>query len=284
MTDPRDRAPADLDAWLDGELDLARQLAVERAMDADPALRGQADALVRLRALVREQAPYHPAPAGLQSRVAAMVATAGDATAAGAAAAAPPAAAPRVAARAWWASLHRWTAWRPMVAGAGLAVLVVSVGTGAWRASQRGPGVEALLDEEVVASHVRATLAQRAVDVASSDHHTVKPWLSERLDFSPAVHAPVLPGSTLLGGRVDYVGGRPVAVLAYRQGAHAVDEYVWPVAAGAAGEEPVSNGSLRGFHVARWTTHGMAHRVVSDLNAEELAALVRAMQVAEAGG
>ena len=49
------------------------------------------------------------------------------------------------------------------------------------------------LEQEVIASHARATLAQHLVDVESSNHHAVKPWLSARLDFSPPVQELSLP-------------------------------------------------------------------------------------------
>jgi len=49
------------------------------------------------------------------------------------------------------------------------------------------PGDDERIAQEALASHVRATLGNRLFDVASSDQHTVKPWLSARLAFSPPV-------------------------------------------------------------------------------------------------
>ena len=82
--------------------------------------------------------------------------------------------------------------------------------------------------DEAVASHVRSTLGPHLVDVASSDHHTVKPFLSSKLGFSPPVYELQLPGSVFVGGRVDYLDGQPVAALVYRQGEHVVNAFVWP--------------------------------------------------------
>jgi anti-sigma factor RsiW len=128
-------------------------------------------------------------------------------------------------------------------------------------------------EHDVIASHARAIVAQHLVDVASSDHHTVKPWLSARLDFSPPVDPPA--GSELLGARIDYVDGRPVATLVLRHAGHTVDHFVWPV---NASDAAVASASERGFQLAHWTRAGMRHWVVSDLNAQEFAVLVRALQ------
>src|SRR5213076_1509313 len=65
-----------------------------------------------------------------------------------------------------------------------------------------------------------ATLCNRLVDVASSDRHTVKPWLSSRLDYSPPVQDFSADGLPLAGGRLDYLDGHPVATLVYRYREH----------------------------------------------------------------
>ena len=134
--------------------------------------------------------------------------------------------------------------------------------------------------DAVVASHVRSTVGQHLADVASSDNHTVKPWLSSKLGFSPPVSELQLPGSTLLGGRVDYVDGRPVAALAYRQGQHVVNSFLWP---NDGKDRPVAFSAERGFQIAHWSRGGMNRWVISDLGRDEFAVVVSALQVADTG-
>lgn len=249
-------ASRELEALVDGELDLARQLALEERLAGDPALRAEHERLRALRTAIRAGAPYHRAPAALQERLQRALPPAAPA--------APARGARARTARPWWA----WTAVAPVLAALAAAVLAVQWLVLPWREDQR-------ITEDVLASHARAVLAQRLVDVASSDHHTVKPWLSSRLDFSPPVDPPLAPATELLGARVDYVDHRPVAALVLRHGGHVVDDFVWPV---AASDSRIVFGSERGFQLAHWTRAGMRHWVVSDLNPEEFGALVRALR------
>lgn len=256
----------ELNAYVDGELGLERQLEIEARLRGDAALRARVDALRRVREEVRGQAQYHAAPPGLLQGLRAASPNPAVAAPRGERAAQRGESAPG-----WRA----WLAWRPLVpAFAAASLLAVGLNVALLQHSQ-----QERVGEELVASHVRATLGQRLVDVASSDHHTVKPWLSARLDFSPPVHESELPNTEFLGGRVDYVDGREVAVLVSRHGNHVVDHYVWPTHAADSG---VAFEVVKGFRVARWSADGMAHRVVSDLNAAELDAFVQALRRADA--
>jgi anti-sigma factor RsiW len=104
--------------------------------------------------------------------------------------------------------------------------------------------------------------------VPSSDHHTVRPWFAGKVDFAPLVKEIGADGYELKGGRVDIVGGRPVAVLVYQAGRHLVAVYMWPERAGANDLSRASQ--IDGFSVRRWSESGLVVSCVSDLATDEL--------------
>lgn len=171
----------------------------------------------------------------------------------------------------------RWSRWVQAVAlfAAGAATAaVIAIGV------QVAPRHDAIVDE-LTASHVRSLMASHLDDVASSDHHTVKPWFAGKLDFSPPVHDLSAQGFPLSGGRLDYVGGRPVAALVYKPGLHVINLFVWPAQDGKSVDPRVFE--HQGFSFVHWTQGGMQAWAVSDMNAAELkgfAKLVRERMVA----
>lgn len=132
------------------------------------------------------------------------------------------------------------------------------------------------LADEVVSGHVRSLMAQHLADVASSDHHTVKPWFAGKLDFSPPVTDLAAQGYPLTGGRLDYLDSRAVAALVYRHGPHLINLFVWP--ADRPGSAPLAAGTSRGYNVLHWQRDGMNYWAVSDLNAGELKTFAGALQ------
>jgi anti-sigma factor RsiW len=150
-----------------------------------------------------------------------------------------------------------------LAAGALLAMSGVFVG-------QRLPGSQGLA-EDIVSAHVRATLSPHSLDIASSDHHTVKPWLSAKLPFSPPVPELADHGDALLGGRLDYVGRTRVAALVYRHDSHSIDVFVWPAAALALPRSTAER-SPEGYHVMTAELPEFRVVFVSDMSTDELAA------------
>ncbi len=237
-------------AHADGEIDRLRGHALERHLLGCAECSAKREAIVTLRRQLRDEAPYHRASPALEARVLAAI------EAAPSRAPAPP---PRRDGR-----------WRWLLAGAlagSAATLCAWLIGGAVIGWQAGED----LAVEATTAHVRATLGNHLIEVASSDQHTVKPWLSARLDFSPPVRDLASQGFTLVGARLDYLDRQHVAVLVYRYREHVIDVFVRPESTHSALLAPRS---VRGFNVTRASGTGMDWVAVSDLNPDALKALL----------
>jgi anti-sigma factor RsiW len=227
-----------LDAYIDDELELATGVAVEAH------LRGCAECtawLAERRALVAQlhaAALRYPLPGDLGARIGAQL-----------------------------RAQDRRFKIQPQWFGAIAAGLIVAIG--GFLLGQSWPRPPDLRSELVSAS-VRAMLGPHPIDVMSSDHHTVKPWLSGQLPFSPPVPELAAQGDTLLGGRVDYLGSTRVAALLYQHGHHQINVYIWPRGAGAMAAPRDS--AIDGYHLTSTQAGQFIAVMVSDLAVGELAA------------
>jgi anti-sigma factor RsiW len=94
----------------------------------------------------------------------------------------------------------------------------------------------------------------------------VKPWFAGRLEFTPVVKDLSTEGYQLVGGRLDYIGGKRVAAIVYKKRLHQINVFIWP----SNDPAPVKIETVEGYNVASWSRGGMAFRAISDLNAGEL--------------
>ena len=91
------------------------------------------------------------------------------------------------------------------------------------------------------------------------------------------------PGFPLVGGRIDYVGGRQVAALVYQRGPHRINLLLWPGTASlGCGRGPIV--VRQGFNLAHGRAAGMEFWAVSDLNGQELQEFVARWQHGAAPG
>ena len=106
------------------------------------------------------------------------------------------------------------------------------------------------------------------MDVETSDQHTVKPWFNGKLDVAPPVIDLTAQGFTLLGGRLDYIDGEPVASVVYQRRKHVINLFVAQrLGAKHAGEVTKT---IQGYNVRHWTEEGLDFWAVSDLAGDEL--------------
>jgi anti-sigma factor RsiW len=223
----------EIDAYADGEIDAMRAIEVERRMAEKPELRRRYESILNLRAALREAATQDRASDLLQPRIERAV---GRMT--------------PIVTR--WAALAASFLFGILVAGALTWVLFVP----------RSPA----LADMIVSAHMRSLLAEQPFDIASSDRHTVKPWLARKVPQSPDVVDLAQSGFPLIGGRVDVIDGNPVATIVYGHAQHLVSLMTFA--------KPVklpTESTVAGFHIRSWPEGDLTYVAVSDIPQSELA-------------
>jgi anti-sigma factor RsiW len=235
-------------AYLDGELDPANALEVERRLAADPALAAERARIEALRQVIAEKLPREAAPPPLLRRIETAI-----------------------GARPMPARFSARPTWQALAASVLVALFIGSGST--WLAL--GPISSERTADLLVASHLRALMAPQPIDVASSDQHTVKPWFNGKIPESPRVVDLSAEGFPLVGGRIDVVGRVPVPTLVYRTRQHLISLTALPasLASSSAGKNAIA-----GYNTLTWTDNGLAYWAVSDVNAAELDAFAKAFR------
>jgi anti-sigma factor RsiW len=241
-------------AYVDGELDPATALAVERRIAADPALAAEQRRVEALRRAIAERLPRPSLPPELRGKVERAVGLA------------------RPARRPAWLAL------------AASLLISAAAGSGAtWLAlapaGRPAPDAALATHEALLSAHLRALMAPTPADVLSTDRHTVKPWFAGRVAEAPRVVDLAAEGFPLVGGRIDVVGTAPAPTLVYRRRQHVIS-LIALRAAGAADSAP-TRATLNGFNLVGWTDRGVAYWAVSDVAAPDLLELARLFRAAE---
>jgi anti-sigma factor RsiW len=243
-----------LQADFDGELDAAQSAALQSHLAGCAICASALSRLQRSRSLL-VHAPRLAAPDRLRDRVRELAKSQ-----------------PRSSGAPARAGQSLATKLRYIVSGAGVGAIAAGVLAFAFFGAK-----PSYVADSVVDNHLRALQSPaHLVDVASSEHHTVKPWFAGQIDFAPPVKDLAALGYPLRGGRVDVVDGHNAAVLVYQSGAHTIDVSIQP--RGGSRSAPTE---LRGFNVRRFEDGEFSVWAVSDLNARELDAFVEHWKSAE---
>jgi anti-sigma factor RsiW len=244
----RENAILLVNAYVDGELDAAAALYVERRMREEPALQSEYDRLVALRGALAAHASQSESASDLFRARMAAIGQSGD----------------------QGATRRRRFSWPQMAAGLALAAFFGGAVTFAglrhdWQSAEvRG----------VVMAHQAALLDAQPYEVASADTHTVKPWFDSQIALSPQVIDLSDAGFPLLGGRIDVVADRDVPTLVYRRRAHIISVEAIPMPGSVDDGAPVSQDSRDGYAVLGWQGQDFRFLAVSDVARDELAAFV----------
>ncbi|WP_298255088.1 anti-sigma factor [Bradyrhizobium sp.] len=254
----RDNDELLLTAYCDGELDPGAASEFERRMETDAALKAQYGHLMSLRRAVRSL-PLTEVPSDLQARIQARLKVEQQANV-------------ERASRANNVTVLRRRSWsfQALAASAVLGAVI----SGSVLKTIDHFGQSDTLASEVVAGHIRGLLAPQPFDIASSDRHTVKPWFTSRLPESPQVPDLSAQGFSLLGGRVDVIGNRPVATIVYKHAAHTVS--LTTLRSG----QSVPDQTIDGYNVRSWSDGNFTYVAVCDLPSADLAVFERAFVAA----
>jgi anti-sigma factor RsiW len=246
-----------LSAYLDDELEVAESLRLEKHLTECRGCRQVQEAQLTLRSALRDPSLYFHPSVEFANRITSAV---------------------RLQAKKEARQEATWFEWfrMPSLRWVSAALFImITAGTLLIFNNMRSSH-EQLIASAVLTSHIRSLQAGHLVDVPSSDRHTVKPWFQGKLDFAPPVPDLSELGWVLIGGRLDYVDGRPVAAVIYQRRMHNINVFVWPHQGSA--DDKIQQENAQGYQILHWNGADMTYWVVSDLNKDELIDFARALR------
>jgi anti-sigma factor RsiW len=232
-----------LQGLLDGELDAVNAAACEAHLKTCEGCAAEFARLQALREIVAAPGVAHRSPDRLRAGIEGMLASE----------AAPDKPPPR--------ALRRAMPWAASGVG---ALLAASLATVVVLPQVAENGVE----RQLVASHVRSLLANHLTDIGTSNEHVVRPWFNGKVDIAPPVPELADQGFPLVGGRLDYIGGRVVPAIVYKRRLHTVNLFVWPAEGRLLNETRTARHD--GYSLVEWTEGGLRFSAVSDIDLNDL--------------
>lgn len=234
-------------AFLDGELDDRASHEAERHIESCSECRAFSEDAARLSDALRRQTARHVAPSNLRDRIVAALDAEQQST--------------KIVdlntRRHFWKGAASGALASGLAAALGLMIVL--------------PPSASTLAGAVTDAHTRALMDGKTIVVASTSHHTVKPWFAGRVPISPPVADFANEGFPLAGGRTDSVAGTRAAVIVYRHGQHEIDLFAWA----DHGSRLPGETTTYGYHAIFWKNGDLDFAAVSDTDRTELHKFVR---------
>jgi anti-sigma factor RsiW len=226
-----------LDAYVDGEIELTRQLDVEAHLASCIECKKAVKAANKLRRSIKMNTPVYKAPPELKAEV-------------------------RAALRKVSNSEIKWIAeLRQPLAYAAAILIVCLLCIAVWIAASKNR--ERVLIAQAISNHSHSLLADHLLDFAATDRHVLKTWFTGKLDYSPPVADLSEAGYKLVGGRLDMLENRSVAAIVYSHQDHVINEFVWPAVRRTIDFDAQSH---QGYSMCGWNKSGFNYLIVADLS------------------
>jgi anti-sigma factor RsiW len=239
---------ARLDAYLDGELESAETLELDRHLRECPDCAAEGLRRMQGKLAIRAAGRRYSADPALRERVQKSISQ-------------------KRPIRRWWPAY-----------AVTMALLLALAGTAILREGSRQARNNQIFSE-LVDLHVSTLSSASPVDVVSTDRHTVKPWFAGKIPFT--FDLPELGGTPfeLVGGRVSYLEQSPGAELLVRVRKHQVTVFIFQERAVPNAFPAAGNLNAQSFHLETFKRNGLRYFVIGDVAKEDLQTLATLLQM-----